>query len=146
MRTIGFMTGGLRLTVASALAAAVALTVPGCIRETYYRGTNDAVYVQKQGPPPWAPAHGYRRKHPGGALLVYDAGLGCYAVEGHPSCYFQGNRFYCRRGGAWSGGPSLGGPWTVVSLQQLPPGLAKKWGAGPPPGHAEGHKHKGWKH
>lgn len=138
----GISRSALRRAVAPGLAALMMLAVPGCVRETGYGGVNDAVYYQKQGPPPWAPAHGYRHKHPGGALLIYDAGLGSYLVGGHPGCYFHSGRFYCSRGKAWKAGPDLGGPWTVVSLSQLPPGIAKKWGAANAPGQYDG-KHGG---
>lgn len=131
--------GGPGRTGAPILAALLGLALAGCVHESPYRGVNNALYTEKQGPPPWAPAHGYRYKHAGGALLVYDAGLGTYRVEGRPDCYFYGSRFFCRRGGAWNAGPALGGPWTVISVDKLPPGIAKKWGAGPAKGH---HKNK----
>jgi hypothetical protein len=133
---------------ALALAALVALAAPGCVYDSYYPGTRQVVYVPEQGPPPWAPAHGYRRKHADGVVLVYDKGLDGYRVDGYPDCYFYGNRFYCRRGNVWNTGPHIRGPWTVVSVRNLPPGLARKWGAQAQKdhgdrdhGHGHGHGH-----
>src|SRR5262245_650986 len=47
------------------------------------------------GPPPWAPAHGYRHKqhrayqsHEGSVELVFDSGIGVYAVVGFPNYYW----------------------------------------------------------
>ena len=129
-----------RRAIAPALAAMVAFAVTACVHESPYRGVGNAVYVQKQGPPPWAPAHGYRHKHADGVLLVYDAGLGSYRVDGRPGCYFHGGRYFCHRDGLWNAGPGISGPWTVVSVDRLPPGIAKKWGAGKQVKH-RGHKH-----
>lgn len=92
------------------------------------------VYVQHQsssstrggGPPPWAPAHGYRTKHPSGVDLVFDSGLGVYVVVDLPGVYFHGDRFYRQANGGWgiAGGP--GGPWVAVAERDIPPGLQRQ--------------------
>lgn len=89
------------------------------------------------GPPPWAPAHGYRRKHPSGATLVYDAGLGVYVVAGMPGYYYVDDRFYRIVDGGWHAAVDINGPWHGSNTRGLPPGLAKKQGRGGPPGHSK---------
>ncbi len=94
-------------------------------------------YEYDHGPPPHAPAHGYRRKHPGGPVLVYDSGIGVYVVSGSPGIYWYGDRFYRYYGGVWQVGVAVNGPWHGAEHRHLPPGLAKKYGppvAGPPGG------------
>ena len=87
------------------------------------------------GPPPWAPAHGYRRNHASGVTLVYDTGLGAYVVAGMPGYYYIDDRFYRSVTGAWQISVQLDGPWQSVGGRGLPPGLAKKGGYAVPPGH-----------
>eukprot|EP01156_Anaeramoeba_ignava_P014906 Anaeramoba_ignava/a610878_11.p2 GENE.a610878_11~~a610878_11.p2 ORF type:complete len:139 (-),score=4.37 a610878_11:988-1404(-) len=48
---------------------------------------------QKQGPPPHAPAHGYRHKHQDGRQLVFDTSIGAYVVIGLPDTYFNSNLY-----------------------------------------------------
>jgi hypothetical protein len=86
------------------------------------------------GPPPWAPAHGYRRKHPGGATLVYDTGLGVYVVAGMPGYYYIDDRFYRAVNGAWQVAVAIDGPWQPAEAGGVPPGLARRNGGGGPPG------------
>ncbi len=54
------------------------------------------------GPPPWAPAHGYRRNHQRAYQhrdatvdLAFDSGLGVYVVVGLPNYYYW-DGFYLR--------------------------------------------------
>ncbi len=84
----------------------------------------------KHGPPPHAPAHGYRHKHQG-VELVYDSGHGVYVVIDLPNhYYFKGN--YYRRGEVqWEAGVNIDGPWEFVSDDAMPKGLrAKEKGKG----------------
>ncbi|MDX1648534.1 MAG: hypothetical protein R3263_01650 [Myxococcota bacterium] len=111
----------LRALVAAAALAAV-LASAGChLHRAPGRG---------HGPPPHAPAHGYRHHH-AGHELVFDAHRGVYVVVGVPDLYFRDGRFYRHRGGTWERAAETGGPWSRVSKGALPPGLAKKGG---PPG------------
>lgn len=87
-------------------------------------------YGPGYGPPPHAPAHGYRRKHRSGVELVYDAGLGAYVVVGYPGVYFHDGHYYRLHDGRWHVGVELDGPWRPAPPRALPPGLRKK--AGPP--------------
>lgn len=92
------------------------------------------------GPPPHAPAHGYRYKHRHGVHLVYDAGLAVYVVAGLPYHYYHGGHFYRFHAGIWelSGHPK--GPWRRTSARSLPPGLSKKGPGGGPPHRGQGHR------
>ena len=89
---------------------------------------------RKPGPPPHAPAHGYRQKHEG-VELVYDSEMGIYIVVDLPDCYYFKNRYYRFGENQWEIGVSLKGPWKFVSRYDLPKGLqvkkkgkAKAWG------------------
>lgn len=83
------------------------------------------------GPPPHAPAHGYRHKHHHGVEMVFDSGLGVYIVAGYPNHYFYDSRYYRRRDGSWEISLLLGGSWVGITEAELPPGLRKMRGKGP---------------
>lgn len=97
-----------------------------------------------QGPPPHAPAHGYRAKQPDGVALVFDSGLGVYVVAGREDHYFKDEKYYRYRSGAWEVSVRLEGPWMPTSEDSLPPGLrgkAKIKGKGKhSPGQGKGHQ------
>ena len=79
----------------------------------------------KYGPPPHAPAHGYRHKQQG-VELVYDSGRGVYVVVDFPlHFYFEGN-YYRYHEPHWEVGVQVDGPWKSVSEEVLPPGLRAK--------------------
>jgi hypothetical protein len=91
----------------------------------------------KHGPPPHAPAHGYRHKQHG-IELVYDSGRGVYVVVELPNHFYFKGHYYRHRETQWQIGVHVDGPWEVVSEKSLPPGLrGKKKGKGKlkePPG------------
>ena len=78
--------------------------------------------VSKKGPPPHAPAHGYRHKQ-GNVVLVYQSNLGIYAVDGHKGYYFHEGDFYRSHKGKWQMSANFGGPWKKISESKLPKGL-----------------------
>lgn len=88
--------------------------------------------VYQPGPPPHAPAHGYRHKHHGGVELVFDAGLGVYVVVGHAGHYHDGDRYYRWKDGGWSVSVRLDGGWSRVAAHDVPPGLRAKHAKGKP--------------
>jgi hypothetical protein len=107
--------------------AALVLSLGGCSSS---RHTSTVVLVDhpvpvvtKGGPPPYAPAHGYRAHHRDGVDLVYDSGLGVYTVVGHSGCYYQSNRFYRKHAGRWEMANSTRGPWRVTTTATVPGGL-----------------------
>lgn len=81
--------------------------------------------VYKHGPPPHAPAHGYRRKYEG-VELVYDSGRGVYVVIEFPNYYYFKGRYYRHREGQWEVSVSIDGVWEFVSEESLPWGLQTK--------------------
>jgi len=81
----------------------------------------------KIGPPPHAPAHGYRHKHRHGVELVYDSQLEVYVVVKQPRHYYRDECYYRETGGRWEiSVVSIEGPWKPVAGDRLPPGLQKK--------------------
>jgi hypothetical protein len=104
------------------LAATLALT--SCSGTARYKNTgppapSPEIVVSKNGPPPHAPAHGYRHKH-GNIVLVYQSSLGIYAVDGHQGYYFLEGHFYRRNGSKWQVSAQFEGPWKKVSKAKLP--------------------------
>lgn len=112
-----------------AILLAAVLAVLGCSRTVVVKPgpTPPPPPPSKQvGPPPHAPAHGYRHKHPDGVVLVFESELGLYIVSGHKDLYFHNDRYYRLRNGEWCASVHVNGPWDVVAVKKLPPGLYKK--------------------
>jgi hypothetical protein len=82
--------------------------------------------VREPGPPPWAPAHGYRHKHAQGMELVYDAQLGVYVVVGRDGLYFRHDRFYRRLPPGLRKQHAKKHGKKKHHAKRLPPGQAKK--------------------
>jgi len=79
------------------------------------------------GPPPHAPAHGYRHRLPDGLVLVYDASFGVYTVTGYSSVYYFNGIYYRQVRNRWESSPSFRKRWRVVNYDVLPGGLQKKY-------------------
>ena len=81
----------------------------------------------RRGPPPHAPAHGYRH-HQGSVDLRWDAHLGVYVVIGHPHHFFHDGRYYRRVGEHWErcGGWKKAN-WRTVDAAELPASLRKHY-------------------
>lgn len=79
---------------------------------------------KKHGPPPHAPAHGYRHKHRDGHELEYHSRLGAYVVINVPDTYF-GNNLYIKMSsdGRWLVSATLNGGWRVAAASEVPPRL-----------------------
>ena len=79
---------------------------------------------KKKGPPPHAPAHGYRHKHHDGHDLEFDTGLGAYIVLNIPDTYYA-NDLYMKMStdGKWMVSTTLGGGWRVAAGTEIPPKL-----------------------
>jgi hypothetical protein len=81
------------------------------------------------GPPPHAPAHGYRTKQNAGVAdveLVFDSGLGVYVVVGLPDHFFWDGFFLRSEKGLWYSSLRIDGGWEPRSSDALPPGLRNK--------------------
>ena len=94
----------------------------------------------QHGPPPHAPAHGYRHKHhhQGQDLeLAFDSDLGVYVVIGMPNRYYW-NGYYLRiDGDQWYASVDLNKHWEKRSDDSLPHGMKH---------HKRHHKSKHGKH
>jgi hypothetical protein len=106
------------------------------------------------GPPPWAPAHGYRHKHqhayrsrPDTVDLVFDSGLGVYAVVGIPNYYYWNGVYIRISGDQWWRAPYLDASWEPCDEDALP-GKLRYTSHDDDKGHGKkGHgKHKGKGH
>jgi len=106
-------------SVLASLALVTALTISGCLAVSVDDKPN-----RGYGPPPHAPAHGYRHHHQG-AELAFDSGIGVYAVVGYPNHYYSNGRFLRLHGSAWQQSASPNGPWIACSSRSLPAGLRK---------------------
>ena len=103
------------------------IAVMGCSKTVHLRGrSGSTVQTAKQGPPPHAPAHGYRHKHKNGVTLVYDSKIDVYVVNGHTDVYFHGDRYYRLRDGSWQVSVEIDGKWGATTSSKLPKGLKKK--------------------
>ena len=79
-------------------------------------------YERKPGPPPHAPAHGYRHKYQE-VELVYDSQRGVYVVIDFPNHYYFKGHYYRLGEIQWEIGVNLEGPWEYISYDKLPEGL-----------------------
>jgi hypothetical protein len=119
-----------RLALATLAAAALAL---GCVHVH-----EDNRHESKGGPPPWAPAHGYRHKHAGHELR-FDAHLGVYVVVGLPHVYFQSDHYYRREHSEWQRCRNLDkAKWKAIDVAEVPDALVKHYAKGPKPGKGHG--------
>lgn len=102
--------------------------VPGCESMSYGEPSGGKPSVGKpgKGPPPHAPAHGYRAQHADGTELVFDSGLGVYAVVGSSDRYFQDGLFFRLSGDLWEISAKLKGPWDSAAEKSVPKGLKDK--------------------
>src|SRR5262245_64926295 len=129
-----------RLALAIALATSLAFPLAGCIAVEAPHG-----YHSAGGPPPHAPAHGYRRNHQD-RNLVYDSDLGVYAVVGLSNVWFLDGSYFRISGDRWEMSVGAGGPWRVATVSAVPSRLyAKRHPHGAPPGQAK-KKSSGKKH
>ncbi|MFH2093490.1 MAG: hypothetical protein ABIJ31_14115 [Pseudomonadota bacterium] len=76
---------------------------------------------QKKGPPPHAPAHGYRHKNQHGHEMEYNSDAGAYVVLNLPETYF-GNNLYIRvsADGTWMVSATLEGGWRIALGHEVP--------------------------
>jgi hypothetical protein len=91
------------------------------------------------GPPPHAPAHGYRRKHHGHDH-VWDADLGVYVVVGLPGVWFLDGHYFRLASERWEVSAEARGPWRLAALASVPVRLVEKHHPhGAPPGQVKKH-------
>ena len=107
---------------------ATSIAVLSCSRTVIRAGgsngrTTDTAKADKKGPPPHAPAHGYRHKHGDGVVLVFEASLGVYVVSGHKDLYYHKDRYYRLYKSKWQSSGKIDGPWRKSPDNKIPPGL-----------------------
>jgi hypothetical protein len=78
------------------------------------------------GPPPHAPAHGYRRKTPHGVEMAYDSDYGVYVVVGFTNHYYFEGHYYRFGHDGWQVSLNVNSGWKAVGKESLPPGLRGK--------------------
>lgn len=131
-----------RTLVATLLGCALALT--SCAHRHHSHDPHEHAGSAHPGggPPPWAPAHGYRHKHQGGDLR-FDAQLGVYVVIGHPHLYFHGSHYLRHVDARWERCRDWRQPtWKPVDVQHVPSGLVRHYADGdgkPGKGRGRGH-------
>ena len=131
-----------RVVVSVALVCAVGL-LTSCIHVVSPgRGYGAPADVRRaeHGPPPHAPAHGYRHKlhGRGGARVAFDSGIGVYVVVGHTDLFFWNDYFYRWHDGGWQTSARRNGGWASIGSGKLPGRLARKH-AGKRRGHSPKH-------
>jgi hypothetical protein len=120
---------GLSAGLAAALLVLLLGAASGCVYHHHPHPAVKTVHARDHGPPPHAPAHGYRTTHPrDGVVLVFDAGLGVYTVAGWPGYYWHSDHYLRWVDGSWRTSRRIGGSWVVVSLDRVPAKLAAKHG------------------
>jgi hypothetical protein len=116
------------------LAIFLSLSLSACV--THVVPAKGPRIHRGHGPPPHAPAHGYRHKHPGGVELWFDGAIGVYVVVGAADHYFHDGRFYRWSDVVWLVSTHPRGPWGRTADASVPRGL---WGMKKAKKHHRGH-------
>ena len=96
----------------------------GCVGSTAVRYDSHPHYeysdvYYRTGPPPYAPAHGYRH-HYHNHDMIYDSGIRAYIIVGMPDYYYD-NGFYFRYSDyGWQISGSLSDGWKVTDERRVP--------------------------
>ena len=106
------------------LAGCVAHGHPWPTKQRHPTGSH--VRIHKPGPPPHAPAHGYRHKQRGGVELVFNSEIGVYVVGGYSNHYFHDRHYLRLVDGVWHISVTLDRGWTTVPSKKIPKRLLKK--------------------
>lgn len=78
----------------------------------------------ENGPPPHAPAHGYRHKHKSHDM-EYDSGVGVYVVVGLNDHFFDDGLYFRYRSGNWEVSVNLNSGWGPADQRVVPHKLWK---------------------
>jgi len=79
-----------------------------------------------KGPPPHAPAHGYRRKNRQGLEMTFDSNLGVYIMMNYSMHYYWDGRYYRKNKNQWESSKDINKKWKGIKKEQLPKGLQNK--------------------
>ncbi len=94
-----------------------------CTKASHKPPATAIILKKGPGPPPHAPAHGYRAKTSDGIEIVYDSKLGVYVVVGLSSHYYYDGLYYRFNGGHWEASAKFHDSWEVVAEYKVPPAL-----------------------
>ena len=83
---------------------------------------------REKGPPPHAPAHGYRHKQQDGVELEYDSRLGVYFAVKIPNVYFYNDLYLRLSDSNWEVAANFNGPWRPETKGEVPYKLKKSKG------------------
>jgi hypothetical protein len=127
-------------------AALIAASLSGaCTRAVVYKEGKESspkpVVVEENGPPPHAPAYGYRRNHEGDDVeLVFDRSLNVYIVSGYRDTYYSAGQYFRFVDGSWEWSVSVSTGWKLVAdYRDVPSTLCAKHGRGKNHGKHKGH-------
>jgi hypothetical protein len=116
-----------KISILIVLMLSVCVAFSACRSRVRYSQTgNPQINKKHTGPPPHAPAHGYRHRHSNGVELVYESNIGAYVVVGYTDHYFYRDKYYRFGGASWEVSLNIKKGWEPVSAKKLPPGLRKK--------------------
>jgi len=107
----------MKIKIALLVTAIIVLT--GCIDTAGVRYDDSDRSTYKSGPPPHAPAHGYRHKHHK-KDMSYDSGLGAYVVIGKSEVYFDDGLYFRYRNGDWQASVNLDNGWYDTNKKVVP--------------------------
>jgi hypothetical protein len=108
----------------TAFLAGFVITLSGC---AVYPAHHDFAYEQRgYGPPPYAPAHGYRTKIHGHNML-YDAHLGVYVLLDLHDHYYHNLVYYKYNKKNWYYRQHDKDKWRKYDKRKLPEGLSRKY-------------------
>ena len=114
------------LFLCAVVLALGALMLASCSTVGVYH-TSSKKIGRGNGPPPHAPAHGYRHKHrTEGVELVYNSKHGVYVVVGLPDHYYCDGYFFRIRDAQWEVSLNTTHGWELVCEDSVPPGLQTK--------------------
>lgn len=118
------MKSGRNITNGLVLVLLVVGSGLNCTKASFKPPPAAAIKLKKgHGPPPHAPAHGYRAKTSDGIEIVYDSKLGVYIVFGISSHYYSNGLYYRVNGNQWESSVKFHGSWKVVAEYEVPFGL-----------------------
>ena len=106
------------------IVAVSAMGLAGCAVYPAYPGYADGPY--SYGPPPYAPAPGYRTSYPAHNMR-YDGQLGVYVLLDLPDHYYFNNVYYKYSRNNWFYRYQDRDKWRSFDGRKLPPGLARKY-------------------
>lgn len=111
----------MKQTIKFVVLLSVSLMLYGCVEQAGVRYGSAPAY--REGPPPHAPAHGYRYKYRNHDLR-YDSKLGAYVVIGWQDYFYQDGLYFHYLDGRWLFSARLDSKdWRDARYNQVPPNL-----------------------